>query len=63
MLGKAAQRRVFSSRLHHRGLPMTPSLQPFLRVLRAPSYLYPNVSPLWTPQSQLTQAGVFSLPS
>ena len=62
MLGKASQRRVFS-RLHHRGLPMTPSLQPFRRVLRAPSYLHPNASPLWTPQSQLTQAGLFSLPS
>ena len=63
MLGKASQRRVLSSRLNYRGLPMAPSLQPFLGAPRAPSYLHPNASPLWTPHSQLTQAGLFSLPS
>ena len=64
MLGKASQRRVFSSRLNYRGLPMAPSLQPFLGAPRALSYLHPNAPPpLWTPHSQLTQAGLFSLPS
>ena len=45
MLGKASQRRVFSSRLNYRGLPMAPSLQPFLGAPRALSYLHPNAPP------------------